>query len=152
MRLRTPGRIGMASRWSGREFGDDGRRQPRGFAAEDEHVAGRELRVVQRARGLGRQCEIAARPGALQDGAAGRPIAVDRDARVLVIVETGALQVAVVHPETERLDQMQVRRRVRGQADHVAGVGRNFRMDQHDGEHGGKFHSQRDAETPRKAT
>jgi hypothetical protein len=59
------------------------------------------------------------------------------DARVLVVIETGTAQVAVVHPEAQRLDEVQVGCRVRRQPDHVAGVGRYLGMDEDDGEHGG---------------
>ncbi len=55
------------------------------------------------------------------------------DARVFVVVETRALQLAIVHPEAERLDQVKLGRGVRGEPDHVARVGRNLRMHEHDG-------------------
>ena len=57
--------------------------------------------------------------------------------RVLVIVEPRALELLVVHGKAERLDQVQPRTGVGAQPDHIAGVGRNLRVDEHDVEHGG---------------
>ena len=135
MRLRTPGRIGMRSRACRREFGDDRVGQSGGLAAEDQDVAGRELRVVERARARGGQREPAARAAASSAARHAAPIAVHGDARVLVVVEPGALQLAIVHPEPQRLDQVQFGGRIGGEADHVAGVRRDFGMDEDDGEH-----------------
>ena len=56
------------------------------------------------------------------------------NARELVIVESRAFELAVVHPEAERLDQVQQGGRVGGEPDDVAGVGRNFRVHEDDGE------------------
>ena len=58
-------------------------------------------------------------------------------ARVLVVVEAGALQFAIVEPEAQRLDQMQLGAGIGGKPDHVAGIGRNLRMDENDGDHAG---------------
>src|SRR6185295_10516706 len=49
--------------------------------------------------------------------------------------EARAPQLAVFHGEAQRLDQVQARAGVGGQPDHVAGVGRNLRIDQDDVEH-----------------
>jgi hypothetical protein len=54
---------------------------------------------------------------------------------VLVVVEAGAPQVAVVHREAQRLDQVQGAAGVGREADHVAGVGRDLGRDEHDVEH-----------------
>ena len=59
----------------------------------------------------------------------------DNDARVLVIVEPRAFQLTVVHSEAQRLDEMEVGGRIGGEPDHVAGIGRDFRMDENDGKH-----------------
>ncbi len=53
----------------------------------------------------------------------------------LVVVEPGALELAVIHGEAERLDQVQARAGVRREADHVAGVRRDLGMDEDDVEH-----------------
>ena len=47
----------------------------------------------------------------------------------------GALQQAVLHREAQRLDQMQMAARVGAEADDVAGVRRNLRLEQDDMEH-----------------
>ena len=58
------------------------------------------------------------------------------DVGELVIVEAGAAQQPVFHREAERLHQMQRGAGVGREADDVAGVGRNLRLDQDDVEHG----------------
>jgi hypothetical protein len=55
---------------------------------------------------------------------------------VLVVIESGAAHQAVFHGKAQRLDQVQAAARVGGQADHIAGVGRNLRRDENDMEHG----------------
>ncbi len=59
----------------------------------------------------------------------------DPHARVLVVIEPGALQLAVIHPEAQRFDEIELSGRVRGEPDHVAGIRRNFGVDENDGEH-----------------
>src|SRR5882724_4611994 len=58
-------------------------------------------------------------------------------ARVLVVIQTGPAQLLVFHREPQRLDQVQRATRVGRQTDHVAGVGRDFGMNENDVEHGG---------------
>ena len=58
------------------------------------------------------------------------------DSRVFVVIEARAAQLAVVHAEAEGFDEMQSGPRIRRQADHVAGVRRDFGVDEDDGEHG----------------
>src|SRR5438105_6573897 len=53
----------------------------------------------------------------------------------LVVIEAGALELPVVQGEAERLDQVQPAAGVGGKADDVAGVRRNFGMDENDVEH-----------------
>ena len=67
----------MRRRCVGREFVDDRLRQAGRLAAEHQHIARHESRVVERARAAGGQREIAARAVRVQRCAAGRPIAVD---------------------------------------------------------------------------
>jgi len=50
------------------------------------------------------------------------------DRGVLMVVETGALQLFVFQGESERLDQMQPAAGVGAEADDIAGVGRDFRL------------------------
>ena len=54
------------------------------------------------------------------------------DARVLVVIETGTPKPLVVELESERPHQMQVRAGVRAEANHIAGVRRNLRLEQDD--------------------
>ena len=58
-----------------------------------------------------------------------------RTLRVLVVVETGALQLPVVHGEAERLHQVQARAGVGREPDHIARIGRDLRMHEDDVEH-----------------
>lgn len=53
-----------------------------------------------------------------------------------VVIEAGPAQVLVAEVEAERLDEMQFGAGIGAHADDVAGIGRNFRMDEDDGEHG----------------
>ena len=54
---------------------------------------------------------------------------------VFVVVQSGAAHMFVVHRKSQRLNQMQTAPGVRGQANDVAGVGRNFGLDQNNVEH-----------------
>ena len=47
-----------------------------------------------------------------------------------MVVEPGALQVAIVHAKAERLDKMEIGRGVGGEPDHVARIAGNLRMDE----------------------
>jgi hypothetical protein len=53
----------------------------------------------------------------------------------VVIVEAGALQLPVLEGEAERLDEVQPRAGVGGEADDVAGIGRDLGMDEDDIKH-----------------
>jgi hypothetical protein len=119
----------------GRELVEDGCRQPRGLAAEDEHVVGAEGTIEKRAPAACGQRVPTARVVGIDCDAAGRPVAMDPKPRVLVIIETGALELTVAEPKTQRLDQMQLRARVRRQPDDVAGIRRDLGMNQDDREH-----------------
>ncbi len=55
--------------------------------------------------------------------------------RILVVVQPGAAHVAVFHAKAQGLDQMQGAACVGTQADDVAGVGRDFGVDEDDVEH-----------------
>jgi hypothetical protein len=54
------------------------------------------------------------------------------EARVFVVIESRALELAVAKREPERLDQVQLRTGVGREADHVAGVGRDLRVNEYD--------------------
>ena len=56
--------------------------------------------------------------------------------RVLVVVKPGAPHVLVLHRKTERLYQVQAAAGIGRQPDHIAGVGRNFGLDENYIEHG----------------
>ena len=57
------------------------------------------------------------------------------DAREVVVIESGSLQALVIQPEAQGLDQMQGRAGVRAEADGIAGIRRNLRLEQHDMKH-----------------
>jgi hypothetical protein len=105
------------------------------LAAERQHIARRVRDVVRRARGLCREGEPAARRAAIERCAARGEARMHAYLRVFVIVETRAAQLAIVHPESQRLDEMELGAGIRRQPDHVAGIGRDFGMDKDDGEH-----------------
>jgi len=46
----------------------------------------------------------------------------------LVVIEAGPPQRTLADIEAERLDQMQAAARIGGQPDHIAGIGRDFRL------------------------
>jgi hypothetical protein len=109
-------------------------RQARGFAAEDQPVAALPRDIGERALGARGEGEASrrVRPGAADERL---PRRVPSHARVLVIVQPGALQLLVVHREAERFDQVQRAAGVGGQPDHVAGVRRDLGVDEDDVEH-----------------
>src|ERR1700679_2487750 len=53
----------------------------------------------------------------------------------VVIIEAGPLQALVIQAKSQRLDQMQSGAGVRAQANDVAGITRNLRLEQHDMKH-----------------
>jgi hypothetical protein len=61
---------------------------------------------------------------------------VHRQVGVLVVIQARPAQLLVGDPEAQGLDQVQAAAGVGGQADDVAGVGRDFRLEQDDVEHG----------------
>ncbi len=66
-------------------------------------------------------------------------------ASVFVVVETGAFQVAIVQPESQRLDQMQLGAGIGCQTNDVAGVGRDFRVDENNRDHGNGWAGEADS-------
>lgn len=64
------------------------------------------------------------------------PGLMDLDRGVLVIVEPGTLHVLVVKRKPQRLHEMQSGARIRTEANDVTRVGRNFRVNKNDVEHG----------------
>ncbi|MNS70144.1 hypothetical protein D3C72_1034840 [compost metagenome] len=55
---------------------------------------------------------------------------------ILVVIEACAAHVAVFHGKSQRLDQVQAAAGIGAQADHIAGIGGDFWLDQDDVEHG----------------
>ncbi|MNR43715.1 hypothetical protein D3C85_1623640 [compost metagenome] len=53
-----------------------------------------------------------------------------------MIVQARAAHAGVLERKSERLDEVQLRPRVGAQADHIAGIRRNFGLDEDDVEHG----------------
>ena len=64
------------------------------------------------------------------------PVSVSCQFGVFVVVQTGAAHVFVFHGKTQRFHQVQGAAGVGRQADDVAGVGRDFGLDQNDMKHG----------------
>ena len=56
-----------------------------------------------------------------------------------VVVQAGPTQLLFFQGKTQWFDQMQMRPGVGGQADDIAGIGRDFRFEQCDMEHGDLF-------------
>ena len=64
-----------------------------------------------------------------------RPVCMPFELCVLVIIQPRAAHVFVVHGKAQRLNQMQHAACVGGQADHVAGIRWDFRLDQNNVKH-----------------
>jgi hypothetical protein len=108
-------------RW--REFREDRFRQAAGFRPEDEDIAGLKAGVAVATaapRGEGEQAALG------EPLPTGIPVAVDDEARKLVVVQAGAPQRFVLQTEAQGLNQMQARAAIGAQADDVAGVGGGF--------------------------
>ena len=111
-------------------------RQAAGVAAKHQPVTRLELQRMGRlaaVRGHGKHA-AAVWLHALQKGL---PVGVALYAGVLVVVQTGAAHVAVFHRKAQRLNQVQLAARVGGQANDVACIRRNFRLNENDMKHGG---------------
>src|SRR5438105_1950560 len=115
-----------------REVGEDRLWQPCRFAAEYKHVVIAKLAREKRSLTPGRQ-RIA--PACAERGEARRPVGMDGQPRVFVVVETGAFKLAIGQVEAERLDEVQFGAGIRGEADDITGVGRDFRLHQYDRYH-----------------
>ena len=105
--------------------------QAGGLGAEDEPVAGANATSPSKRRRASSTRTCVARAG-LPLASSASKLACTLIARELVIVEAGAPQLLVVEVEAERCDQVQSRAGIRRKANHVAGIGRNLRRDQHD--------------------
>src|SRR5207244_4789743 len=118
-----------------RKLGEDRRGQSGGLAAEDKDIVGAKSAVEERSLALGRQRVPAARAQRIDRGPTGGPVTVREHARAFVVIEAGAPELAVVEPETERLDQMQLGTRVGRKPDHVARVRRYLRLNENNRYH-----------------
>src|SRR5436190_11381902 len=81
---------------SGREFGEDRRGQPGRLASEDENIVLPINTVEERALSARGECVPAPRASRIECRTAGGPIAVRAPAGVFVVIEPGALELAVV--------------------------------------------------------
>src|SRR5439155_16102150 len=102
---------------------------------------GAKCAIEERARRFGRQRVPPPRVMRVDRGAARHPVVVHAEPRVLVVVEAGALQLAIVEPEAQRLDQVQLGAGVRCQSNDVAGVGRDLGLNENDRHHGATIQS-----------
>lgn len=105
------------------------RRQARGLPAKNQRVFRRE--------GEAMRSHALPRAGQHQTPARARPrqirfqIRPDRQPDVRPVIKPGPLQVAILQAEAKRFDQMQGQTERRAQASHIARVGRNFRLVEH---------------------
>lgn len=67
-----------------------------------------------------------------------RPVGVADDARVFVIIQSGAAQMLVAQVKAQRLYQVQIAAGIGAEANDVACVGRDFGLKEDDGKHGGR--------------
>ncbi len=107
-------------------FEDPGR-HALGFAPENQHAVGPEWRLAVVGGRVGREVEA---PFARDRVAEGEPVGVDPQVHVIPVVESRALEVAVVDLESERLDEVKWRAGRGAEAGDVAGIGRDLRLDQ----------------------
>src|SRR5207237_10541858 len=110
------------------------RRDPAALAAEHQHVIIAVAHLVEERRRVGRESKEAPPSEARAAGAPGRMHA---NARELVIVEAGALQLPVVHRIAEGLDEVQARAGVGREPDYIAAVRRDLGVHEDDVNHGG---------------
>ena len=117
----------------GRIFLQEGVGQAFAFAAKNEVVSAAEGFVPVGAFGFGGEVEESGfRPGGGLQGGEVRPAAaVD----VFPIVEAGTLQGAVINIESQWPDEVKNGAGGEAKAADIAGVGRNFRLDEDDVEH-----------------
>jgi dihydroorotate dehydrogenase (NAD+) catalytic subunit len=108
------------------------RRNAAGLTTEQEAVARLVTRFVITAHAIGLDHEQARGTNRCKTGG---HIGMQRYARQIVIVEPGALELRFTQVKSEFSDQVQVRTCVGTQPDGVAGVGRNFRLEQQYVEH-----------------
>lgn len=107
-------------------------RQPAGFGPENKSIAGLIAHLIVASCTMGRYGI---------DAAAGEyfpamlPIIVQRVIDPAAVIHAGALELFVGHGKSKRADQMQTATGIGGEPHHVAGVGWDFRLVQHDLEH-----------------
>lgn len=75
------------------------------------------------------------KPAPRQGLARRRPVGMHTQAGVFVVIETSALELAIVQRKSQRLNQMQTAAGIGGKPDDIASIGRNFRLIQDDVEH-----------------
>lgn len=109
-------------------------RKPPRLGAEDEGIARGEGGF---AVGAGAARLDAEEPCAAEYLEAGGKVCVHLQLRELLVVEAGAAHCLARELEAERLHDVERRAAVGAQADDVAGIGRDLRLEEHDVEHGG---------------
>lgn len=113
-----------------RKFGHHFGRQAARLPTEDEYIVGAEgdeIGTRTTTRGDGEEA------AADQRRLAVRPVQVAEYPRKFVVIEPGALEGTVFPFEAERLHQMQFASGVGAQADDVAGIGRDFGLEEDNG-------------------
>jgi hypothetical protein len=107
-------------------------RKPARFAPEHEAIARREFPIGVKTRAAGFDIEKT-RIGKRR--VKSFEIDMTMQPNIVPVIQTGALQRAVVHPETGRADDVQVGKSRRAEPRDIARVGRNFRFEQSNVKH-----------------
>lgn len=114
----------------------EGLREAAGLRAEDEDAGGREGGVPVGAGGLGGEVEPG--DGGVEGGPEVRERVPEMDIDLLPVVESGALELAVIDAEPERLDEVEPRARGQAETPHRTGVVGDFWLVEDEVEQGGK--------------
>ena len=102
-------------------------RQPARFASENEAISGREFPVAVKLRAAGFDVE---KTRFRQRGVKPFEIDMTMQPHFFPVIETGAFEGAVVHPEAGRADDVQIGKSRRAEPRDIARVGRNFGFEQ----------------------
>ena len=110
-------------------------RQSAGFPSEQQPIVGAVADVVIGLAGMAAQCQQAPATGSLFSSE-GLPVGMAVQMHPGPVIQAGSFQRAVTDLEAERFDQMQFRAGGCAAAGHIAGVGRDLRLEQHQPWHG----------------
>jgi hypothetical protein len=132
LRLREPGLLGNHQPLLGRQLIQHRLRQTAGLGPEQQHITGSKSPVAVALMPACGEGQPAARPKLL---ATGIEADMTPDIGPVTIIQPGPPEAPIIERKSERLDQVQARRRIAAQAHDIAGIGRDFGLVQHDFEH-----------------